>query len=270
MAGRIYLANVGANASHGFASPLFADGTFEFLPIPENKDLPGPDVVRYRDLVSYNTSGQSLREFVPKRLWDWPAHSDPEFETYTYGDNCETSPRAASLKRLEPGDFLFFLARMAHRAPEDATGRHGFYLIGFLEIADVLADVGARPSEKSIRRFRSNAHVRRALAEPAHWDRFWVFKGSARSTRFRRAVPVTRQLADRVFSRADGSPWRWNGARTELQVIGSYTRSCRCVIDPALSGHSERRDALWDWVARFQQQESSNTARQLPSHNVPA
>ena len=30
MAGRIFLANVGANASHRFSSPIFSDGTFEF------------------------------------------------------------------------------------------------------------------------------------------------------------------------------------------------------------------------------------------------
>ena len=41
MSGRIFLANVGANASHAFRSPVFPDGTFELLPIPEATNLLG-------------------------------------------------------------------------------------------------------------------------------------------------------------------------------------------------------------------------------------
>ena len=249
MGGRIFLANVGANAGHRFAGPLFPDGTFEFIPIPEDRDLPGPHVTRYRDLRSYYAPGRDLREYIPRRLWDWPAHSDPEFETFTYGDNCETSPRAASLKRMEPGDFLFFLTRLTEWASRKPGVRSGFYLIGFLEIEEVLGDARARPDEDTLLRFGANAHVRRGLSDPRLWDRFWVFRGSDRSRRFDRVVPVTRELAVRVFTSADGSPWRWDGGRTELQVVGSYTRSCRCVIAPSLPGHAQRAEALWEWVA---------------------
>lgn len=250
MPGRIFLANVGANASHRFYSPIFPDGSFEFLPIPEDRPLQGPHVVRYRDLRAWRSPGGDLLAYVPRRLWDWPAHYDPEFETFTYGDNCEASPRAASLKRLGPGDFLFFIARLAHRDGQGFTGRHGFYLIGFLEVEEVLPGVAAPPPDGTLARFRDNAHIRMGLSDPRLWDGFWVFRGSHRSRRFQRAVPVTRALADRVFRCADGSPWRWDGTRSELQVIGSYTRSCRCVLDPAIPGHQQRADALWDWVTR--------------------
>ena len=256
MAGRIFLANVGANASHRFAGPIFPDGSFEFLPIPEDRDLPGPHAVRYRDLTSYRYPERDLEEYVPGRLWDRPAHNDPEFETFTYGDNCETSPRAASLKRLELGDFLFFIARLrqqpghARTPPLRQQEESGFYLVGFLEIEEVLRDVRSRPADDVISRFQANAHVRRGLTEAKLWDRFWVFRGSRRSRRFPRAVPVTRELADRVFTSADGSPWQWGGGRTDLQVIGSYTRSCRCVIDPTLPGHADRAEVLWKWVGR--------------------
>ncbi len=252
MAGRIYLANVGANASHGFASPLFHDGTFEFLSIPEDRDLTGPQVVRYRDLRSHNLPEMGVLDFVPQRLWNWPAHNDPEFDTYTYGDNCETSPRASSLRRMDPGDLLFFLARLVAWMDGGPTKRYGFYLVGVLEVAEVLRDVRSRPSRAALDRFGANAHLRRGLTDARLWDRFWVFGGSSRSRRFHRAVPVTRDLADRVFTSADGLPWRWDGLRTELQVIGSYTRSCRCIIDPALPGHAERLKALWEWVERHE------------------
>lgn len=251
MEGRTYLVNVGANTSHGFASPIFPDGTFEFLPIPEDRDLSGPHAVRYGALVSHNAPGSSLRAFVPRRLWGWPAHNDPEFETFTYGDRCETSPRAASLRRVVPGDTILFIARLVEWENGARTGRHGFYLIGFLQVEEVLRDVASRPPEHVLRGFQANAHVRRGLSDPALWDGFWVFKGSRRSRRFHHAAPVTREMAGRVFVQADGKPWRWDGGRTDLQVIGSYTRSCRCVIDSARPEDAGRRDALWEWVSRY-------------------
>ena len=248
MAGRIFLANVGANASHRFAGPIFADRTFEFLPIPEDQGLSGDHAVRYRHLKSFNHPGHDLLRYVPPRLWDWPCHYDPEFETMTYGDNCDVSPRGAALKGLEQGDSLFFIARLQDWDVDGPRPRFGFYLIGFLEIERSLRSVTTQPSDSDLRAFVSNAHVRRGLSDSELWDRFWVFKGAGNSKRFPHAVPVTREIADRVFTAADGSPWRWDSNRTDLQVIGSYTRSCRCVIDPSLPMGSDRRDALWDWV----------------------
>ncbi len=248
MAGRIYLANVGANASHGFAGPVFGDGTFEFLPIPENPDLKSPHAVRYRDLRSYNDPSADLLRYVPRRTWDRSTHNDPEFDTFTYGDNCSTSPRAAALQRVEPDDTLLFLSRLADWDDNGPTGTYGFYLVGFLCVGDILREVIGPPADRVLDRFGSNAHVRRGLSAPRLWDRFWVFAGTEESRRFRRAVPVTREICKAVFTSADGSPWQWDSGRTDLQVIGSYTRSCRCIIDQAMPGHSERAEALWEWI----------------------
>ena len=165
MSGRIFLANVGANASHRFAGPVFEDGSFEFLPIPEQPDLQGTHAVRYGDLVSFNTPGCGLREYVPERLWDRAAHADPEFESFTYGDNCEWSPRAAGLRSIERGDVLLFLARLERWDRGTRTRTFGFYLVGFLEIDTVLRNVCARPSESEMARFGGNAHVRRGLSD---------------------------------------------------------------------------------------------------------
>ena len=248
MAGRIFLANVGANTSHRFNSPLFPDGTFEFIPIPEDRHLSGPSVIRYRDLRSYNNPHEELLRYIPERLWDWPTHNDPEFETFTYGDNCETSPRAASLKRLESGDFLLFLARLTLYRDGQFTTEAGFYLIGYLQIEEVLPRVEEPPRERLLERFRNNAHVRRGLDDSVSWDGFWVFRGSANSRRFQRAVPLTLDLAMALFTTADGTPWRWEDTRSPLQIIGSYTRSCRCVIDPALPQQGDRANLLWQEV----------------------
>ena len=77
-----------------------------------------------------------------------------------------------------------------------------------------------------------------------YWDRFWVFAGSNRSTRFPRAVPVDRAFVDRVLRTATGHRYTWSTNRSELQVIGSYTRACRRIIDPRDSTSTARTDAL--------------------------
>ena len=182
MGGRIFLANVGVTASHRFSSPVFADGTFEFIPIPEDREMPGPYAVRYRDLRSYNNPGCDLRDYVPGRLWDWPTHSDPEFESFTYGGNCETSPRAASLKHLVPGDFLFFLARLqgvpdsdlsvharVRKTPDALLDKTGFTWWDAWRSRKCCPMLRSRPVEDVLRRFGANAHVRRGLFNSALW-----------------------------------------------------------------------------------------------------
>lgn len=246
---RIFLANVGANASHPFKSPIFDDGTFELLPIPEDRKYYGPRLVRYGDLTSFNRPEESLRAWIPERRWNRPCHADPEFHTYTYGDDCDVAPRAVGLKMMQPGDTLFFIARLVAWHAGKFLDQPGLYLIGFLEVEQVLAGVRSRPEEKEMSVFGNNAHVRRATADPALWNSFWVFKGSPNSWRFKKAVPVTRELASQIFCTAGGEPWRWDRHRSELQTIGSYTRTCRRIIDPASPGSSHRAQLLWSTVA---------------------
>ena len=148
---------------------------------------------------------------------------------------------------------------MEHWDSDGPTRRYGFYMVGFLKILDaegVLRDVQVEPSGNRMERFRNNAHIRRGLTDPKHWDRFWAFRGSEQSRRFPYAVPVTRELCQEAFRAADGSPWRWDGQhRSELQVIGSYTRSCRCVIDPSSSDGAVRSDAFWEWIDKYDQRQ---------------
>ena len=228
----IFLANVGANSSHRFLSPLFDDGTFEFITIPEEPLEAGPHSVRYRDLRSHYESKESLARWVPDRLLDMATHFDPEFGTNTYGDNCERAPRAFGLKEARPGDLMFFLVRLARWSAGQFTGESGFFLIGFLEVESVYRASAHLPDADPPARYAANAHVRRAMNNHRFWDRFWVFAGSDRSTRLARAVPVDRAFADCVLRTATGQPYAWSSNRSELQVIGSYTRACRRIIDP--------------------------------------
>ncbi len=215
---RIYLANIGVNASHRLVSPLAADGSFTLVTIPESVQVEG--LIRYGDVPH-------LKAVVPEKYWSVATHYDPDFERLTFGDNVGWAPRAAALKGCRPGDWIFFIARL--------VGQQGpvFALVGGLHLEGTLTE-GPR--------YEANAHVRRARATGV-WDGFWVFAGGPASGLFRRALIVRREEAELLFRNRSGERWLWRQDRTVLQTIGSYTRSCRCIIDPAQDG--QRASDWW-------------------------
>lgn len=242
--GRIWLANIGANSSHPYFSPLFPDGTFELLPIPETPRDAGPHSVKLADVPLRNPANGTAADWIPERLRGVAAHYDPEFDTLTYGDNCERGARAVALKKAAPDDLILFLARLQPHDGDGPRGDAAFFLVGMLEVEAILQAVYSRPSDEQLDRFGANAHVRKGLNDPAQWDDFWVFAGSPRSCRFNHAVPVGRKLCDEVMRTADGKPWQWGGSRSELQVIGSYTRTCRAILSPEQPEYESRRERL--------------------------
>jgi len=211
-----FLANVGVNSAHAARSPLFGDGRFVLLPIPE-RDSWAPPMLRLGDI-------SRLAAYAPAAWRERTVHLDPDLSapTPTYGDNCRRAGRAFSLRRAASGDLIAFLARL-----HPAVGPAGFHVVGGLVVDDVLADVTSDPGPGWWDR---NAHVRRARAT-GRWDSFWVFKGvAARSRALTKAHPFARREAEAVF----GRNWLWRSMRSELQTIGSYTRAVRRV-----EGHGE-------------------------------
>ncbi len=203
-----FLANVGVNSSHAARSPLFDDRTFQLLPIPERVQWRYP-MVRFDDLPG-------LADYAPPTWHRRAMHLDPDLRSSspTYGDNCRRAGRAFSLRRATPGDMIIFLARL-----QPATHPPGFYLVGSMQIADMLPDVTTDPGTGW---WDHNAHIRRARATTL-WDSFWVFRGAQGSRHFDRAIAFGRRELERIFSGAV----RWPSTRSELQTIGSYTRAVR-------------------------------------------
>jgi len=247
--GRIFIVNVGVNASHyPLQSPIFADGSFEFVPIPEYRRFEGPDIQIYRNLRSYYWPEKDLLRYIPERFHNTQVHDDPEFDTPTYGDSM--SRRAANLREVRPGDFLFFLARLVRYEGNRFSGQAGFFFIGFIEVEEILANVSRKPPPEVIEAWCPNAHIRRGLADSSAHDGFYIFKGTKRSTRFWRAVRLDRKLADRCLRTAAGKPWHWDPNKSELQVIGSYTRAVRCHIDPSEPSGFQRASNFWQAIIR--------------------
>jgi len=226
---KICLINVGANTSHrSIRSPLFPDGKFEFIPIPDFVLNNSKGGLKYCQLKSHN--GIEITDVINKKHQDLCAHYDPEFESYTYGDYPTFHPRAANLCRLSKGDFIFFFSRLVHWKNGRFTKEAKFCLIGFIEIKEIYRNICKRPPDGILQRIRNNAHVIRAECDPIFYDGFWVFLGSNRSKRFEYCVPLDRKFIEGCgLLDAYGVKWKWHKFGSELSAIGSYLRSAKLI-----------------------------------------
>jgi hypothetical protein len=156
---KVALLRVGIDSGcGGMQGPLFRDGTFEFIPIPDDRLLDDRTYANMR-----GRTGRSLVEFFPsrrqQRMANQPMHVDPEFETFTYGD---PTPPKKGLRHLTKGDLLIFYAGLEGF---DFESPPALYIIGYFEVE--LAGLATEFSDAAIRRnFARNFHVRhRALFE---------------------------------------------------------------------------------------------------------
>jgi hypothetical protein len=279
--GKVFFINVGANAitaGEGIRSPIFDDGGFEFVPIPEARERPQargfdlapegggshPQLLRYRDIPCFNDPGKRLSWYLPGVVHDKAVHNDPEFETYTYGGAQLTErdaagqasaglSKSARLLTAGKGDNLFFIANLTrHKNGDFITSQAGFFLIGYLKIerfVDLDLLFAGRLQGNLFPKVSHNAHVRQYLASGnVGAARMRVFVGSReKSRRFRYAVPVTRRDCDHFLRDAAGKRWKWSQNKTEMQTIGSYTRTNRCFLRPGEAGY----EAFWEHVGRY-------------------
>jgi hypothetical protein len=159
--------------------PLFRDGTFEFIPIPDDRML---------DSRTYgNTLGRSGRPFVEffpsrrqQRMVHQPIHVDPEFETFTYGD---PTPPKKGLRHLAKGDLLVFYAGLEGF---DFESPPGLYIIGYFEVE--FAGLAPEFSDAVIRRsFAKNFHVRHQALFAQQKDELVLVKGGEGSRLLKKA-----------------------------------------------------------------------------------
>jgi hypothetical protein len=142
----------------GIQSPLFADGSFEFVCIPDNKRV---SVHQYGTLVGKN--GRPHSDYFPARKQQSVAeqhiHLDPEFETFTYGD--PTIPKR-SLQKLDRGDHLIFYCGL-QEWDEDSGWRAdvppALYIAGYFVVE--MAGLATEFTKTTLKKvFGKNFHVR--------------------------------------------------------------------------------------------------------------
>lgn len=145
----VALLGIGADSTNSAPTPpVYPDGRFEYIPIPESQ---GPDgttesstfgnsplrhrdgsMADYLDVIRPRTDDGP--ELAGERLADWPLHHDPNFEALTYGETTSRGPYTKLLRSLDAGDTVAFYTGLRG---EDDRYRHR-YVIGYFTVADVV------------------------------------------------------------------------------------------------------------------------------------
>lgn len=157
--------NVAANTTlPGFRGPVFPDGSFTYVPIPEREPTAEP-VPTYGDLAPE----LDLPFALPEELHERRVHLDPAFAEYalcdahTYGD--EHGVKAGPIATLDPGDYLLFYATLTTHGEPDrewVLPEWGAYVVGGFRVAEVVTGERYRALPEAEReRFAGNAHVKR-------------------------------------------------------------------------------------------------------------
>ncbi|MCB0191201.1 MAG: hypothetical protein KDJ65_04585 [Anaerolineae bacterium] len=222
--------------SGGIHGPLFQDGSFEYIPIPDGF---GIDSRTYGNTLGRN--GRKLVEYFPKsrqtKVQDQSIHVDPEFTTFTYGD--PTSPKAG-LRRLEKRDMLIFYCGLKGW---NFKAEPALYLMGYFEI-EAAGKADEFSSEEIKRVFGKNFHVRhQSIFEQQRADLVLV-KGSKKSRLLKKAILMSKVGQDRagrplkvlspemqkIFGDFKGkisfqrSPTRWV-ASSHIEIAAQFMRS---------------------------------------------
>ena len=252
---RAVLLRVGIDSgSGGIQGPLFKDGSFDYICIPDKKAV---SVHMYGTLIGKNGTPHS--DYFPVRRRERVAqehvHLDPEFETFTYGD--PTTPKR-SLRTLEEGDYLIFYAGLQGWDEDSGWNQKvtpALYIIGYfvVETAGMAEDF----SKVTLRtEFGQNFHVRYPSVYKMQRQHLVLVKGGAGSRLLKKSYRISSVGQDRagkplkvlspamrkVFGNFGGrisiqrSPPRWVDSAFVEKAIGFltkliYGRSCRIQSD---------------------------------------
>jgi len=173
----VVLAGVGADTTNlGALAPLYADGRFEYVPIPEKTDETSESATlgswsfRYRDRraadlttrITPQPVQEASRTLTGEDLAAWPLHHDPNFTALTYGEH-RSSGYVSRLRELEEGDVVGFYAGL--RRVDDPDSRAHRYVIGYFTVDRVDVISPETPPERASEMLEvhsENAHAKRA------------------------------------------------------------------------------------------------------------
>jgi hypothetical protein len=192
---QVVLLRVGIDTgSGGILGPLFSDGSFEYIPIPDRFRGSGVDSRTYGN--SHGRNGQRLIEYFPEarreKLSDQSIHFDPEFETFTYGD--PTRPKV-SLRQLSEGSLLVFYSGLKGWGC-DFDCPPALYIIGHFEVER--AGLATSYSHEELKRiFRNNFHVMHDEVFGEQKERLVLVKGNANSRLLKKAIRISSVGTDR-------------------------------------------------------------------------
>src|SRR3990172_7931476 len=211
--------------SGGIHGPLFDDGSFDYIPIPDGfgideRTYGNSTSLKERKLVEYFP--ESRRLAVANRS----IHFDPEFATFTYGD--PTSPKAG-LRHLEKGDMLIFYCGLEGW---DRRSEPALYLMAYFEVL-----VAGRPDDlgdqETHRLFENNFHVRHQRVFDRQRADLVLVKGSECSRLLKKAVCISVMGRDRAGQPLKVLSPEMQGIFGAFKGRLSFQRSPTRWVDPA-------------------------------------
>lgn len=206
---KMVLLRVGVDSgSGGIQGPLFSDGSFEFIPIPDSS---GHGARTYGNTIG--TKGSPLAAYFPEHrrqsIQTQAMHTDPEFESFTYGD--PTSPKAR-LRELRKGDMLVFYAGLSGWDHECAPA---LYLIGYF-VVEWAGRASDMPDDQRSTRFEKNFHVMHAELFREQEPRLVLVKGGPGS----RLLTKAHRISD-VSVNSIGQPLKVLSLQAQ-EIFGSF------------------------------------------------
>jgi len=170
----------------GTLAPIFDDGSFEYIPIPER--FPAPSAATYNDRIG--RKGKRLSAYVPSSIKNAAMHEDPEFFTCTYGDQ---TLRRYHLLKLDRGDLLVFYAGLQPFTTKKY--KEALYIVGYFDVEEV-TDFNTLSEDdvtESLQRYRHNAHIMRqnSLRDLV------VVRGARKSRLLSNAIVISQKRPDR-------------------------------------------------------------------------
>lgn len=231
---KVALLRVGIDSGcGGMDGPLFSDGSFIYLPIPDSS---GMDERTYGNQLSRD--GQPLVEFFPPTrraaMRNQSMHIDPEFASWTYGD---PTPPKAGLRHLATGDLLVFYAGLRgydHDAPP------ALYLIGYFEVA--FAGIARELSQAQLNDCRDNFHVRHESVLHDQRDHLVLVKGGPGSRLLSKAVKISAMGQDRA-----GKPLKVLSPEMQ-KIFGGFEGKISFQRSPTRWVHSEYVEIAAEFV----------------------
>ncbi|MCC7508692.1 MAG: hypothetical protein IT464_04915 [Planctomycetes bacterium] len=261
---RVFRSNVFSNKkehwSHGLASEVYRDGTFELVPI-DNRYAPADmSVDTYQDIPSWHKPTKSLAKYLgmSKEVASWTAHDDPDLHTeMAYGGTWTPRDRVL-FSKARPGDFLLFIAHLAFASepgrPEPDHRKSGWYLVGCLAIEDINI---AGPGERHSSKHRGHAHAQIADywgGVPDYMDRSVIVQGrrDRLEQRFQSAVPLLTEAECRKLVRdKSGQPPTFTTGTSIKERMVHFTRTGRCIGDTDIEADLSYLKTLKDAIVEL-------------------
>lgn len=181
----------GAGETQG---PLFEDGSFELVPIPDRFHKMGENHDTYGNTKC--RSGKFLIDYFPESIRvnykNSSIHLDPEFRTFTYGDPTRGAKRG--LRNLKKGDLLVFYAGLE---PWPQGGEKSLYIVGYFNVCWAGLATGLNETELDAR-FHNNFHVKHKDALEDQRSRLVLVQGDQSSKLLKKAIPISAPGKDKA------------------------------------------------------------------------